>query len=107
MKVSVTEKTGTKLALVIFDMGNDASTAVAGASAKKQFNEAMEGVNDVLGINKNDDDPKKKSLGPANKREQEQRAREREAEYKQKQDDRAARKAKLADQWAANKKANS
>jgi hypothetical protein len=88
-------------------MGNNPSSALAQAGAKQQFNEALEGVNDVLGLNKKEEDEKKKSLGPASKREQDQRRREREAEYAAKQKEREQRKSKLSEQWAANKKANS
>ena len=81
-------------------MGNQASTAMATVAAKNQFNDTMKQINSSL-----NEQPKKD--GAPSRREQEQRKKEREEAFKEKQAERAARKAKLSEQWASHKKDNS
>ena len=80
-------------------MGNDISSAVATAGAKKQMNDAMKQVNGSL----KETDPKKAEGA----REREQRRKDREEEFKEKKAAREARKGKLSEQWATHKKDNS
>jgi uncharacterized protein YaiL (DUF2058 family) len=82
-------------------MGNEASSAMAVANAKGQFNKTMADVNEQLGVGN------KKTEGPANKKERDERRKEHEADYKYKQEARAERKAKLEEQWSAHKQQNS
>lgn len=80
-------------------MGNAASSAIA----ENQLNETMKQINESLG-----DGSKKKEDGAApQRREQEQKKKDREEAFREKQAERKERKAKLSDQWAAHKAANS
>jgi hypothetical protein len=80
-------------------MGNQASQAMAGASAKNQLNETSKNINNLLG------NQPKKDGAPSNA-EKNQQKKEREEAYKEKQAERAARKSKLSEQWSAHKKDN-
>lgn len=76
-------------------MGNaNPVAAFAGQNAANEKKEQMaDGLNTLTGANKTDE-----------QRAQEERAKERVAEYEQKKKERAERKKKLGEQWAANKK---
>jgi uncharacterized protein YaiL (DUF2058 family) len=81
-------------------MGNEASSAMAAANVKSQFNKSMADVNQQLGGGK-------KTEGPTNKKERDERRKENEADYKYKQEARAERKAKLEQQWSSHRQQNS
>ena len=83
-------------------MGNEASTTLATANAKNQFNNTMKEINQSLGgtAQKETDG----LAGCASKRESAERRKEREKEYEVKKKERAERKKKLSQQWEANRK---
>ena len=85
-------------------MGNEASTAMAVASAKANMNKTMDDINKSLEGTATKEDPGYK--GVATKKESNQRRKDREREYELKKKERSQRKAKLSEKWEQNKKAN-
>ena len=80
-------------------MGNEASSAIAMASAKSQFNGVMKDVNDALAN-------VQKKEQPTTQKEMKARQKERQAEYEKKKQERAEKKFSISKQWAENKKSN-
>lgn len=72
-------------------MGNDVSSM----AAKQKFNSTLNDINESLSNVAKE--------GPANKKEAKERREQREVDYKLKQKERQERKAKLTEQWAANR----
>lgn len=82
-------------------MGNEASAAMAVASAKGKFNNTMSQINESL-----EGQPKSENSGPASKKEMDERRTKRLEEYQAKQEASAERKSKLSQQWASHRQQN-
>ncbi len=80
-------------------MGNEASAAIAVASAKSQFDGVMKDVNTALSN-------VQKKEQPTTQKEMKVRQKERQAEYEKKKQERAEKKSSISKQWAENKRAN-